>query len=984
MAENSAEKKTKIDSVILKVTDPLSDFLLRDRPGLEFGRWLFIASLVFSLFVVFIVIYSLALSREYAVQNAQIHSRNLAQSINHNITATIQRIDHTLISMQHEIEKNLVAGNLNEAGMKKIIAFEESLLPEAVAIRVANADGRVIVGNETADPSASFADRPYFPYLRDHPDAGLYITKPIVGLFTKKWVITSAKRYNRPDGSFGGVVIAPVLLDHFQNALSGYDVGPGGALVLRHIDNGFVARYPAEMNGSVLTIGEATISRELQAVIDSHVLQKTFSAVTPFDRTMRTLTYQRIEAAPFYVIAGLAEDDYLAQWKRDRNITSAIVFIFLAGVWIVTGLLWFFWKSREQGANALREEKALTDKLINMMQDTFFLFDPALSLPVRWNKSFSEITGYSDKEITEMKAPESYYSEDDLRRAGAATGEILNEGFGIVEMDLITKQGTQVPFEYSGTSITTMDGRLLILSIGRNITARQQAEKDLRESEEKYRSLVETAQELVWKTDDHGCFTYLNPAWEEALGYRLEEMLGKSFGNIQPAEVFKRDMKEFARLMTGGLLKQHETIQIARDGSIHTLLINAIPLKNAQGIIIGAQGTAMDITERKQLEIERERFEHQRNQMQKLESLGVLAGGIAHDFNNLMAGIFSYIDLANVLSQDHTISGYLEKALNTIYRARGLTQQLLTFAKGGAPMQKIEQLFPFVEETAKFALSGSSVSSSFNVPDNLWPCSIDRSQIEQVIDNIIINAQQAMPDGGNIEVTARNISPGEIEHAALADRHYVRLSIKDSGIGIPKNILPRIFDPFYTTKTKGHGLGLATSYSIIKRHEGVIDVASEPGVGTTFHIYLPATPEAQIEQSAASSHHRGSGLILVMDDEEVIRETLEAMLVSLGYSVVTRSSGSEAVELFVQERNNNRPVASLILDLTVPGGMGGLEAVGEIRKLDSDVPVFVVSGYADDPVMENPAEYGFTASISKPFMRIELSEMLEKYLKKSK
>jgi two-component system, cell cycle sensor histidine kinase and response regulator CckA len=289
-------------------------------------------------------------------------------------------------------------------------------------------------------------------------------------------------------------------------------------------------------------------------------------------------------------------------------------------------------------------------------------------------------------------------------------------------------------------------------------------------------------------------------------------------------------------------------------------------------------------------------------------------------------------------------------------------------------------LISFIRETAQFALSGSNISCRFLLAQNLWPCNIDKNQIGQVIDNIVINAQQAMPNGGTIEVTANNISLGEKEHPPLSKGNFVKVSIKDFGIGIPKDIMPRIFDPFYTTKTKGHGLGLATCYSIINRHGGCIDVESEPGKGSTFHVHLPASTEAIAADTAALAKHKGSGTIIVVDDEEVIRNLMKRMLESLGYSVVCKNNGKEAVDFYVSETKAKRRITAMVFDLTVPGGMGGTEAVSEIRKLDTHIPVFVVSGYADNFVMKNPAEYGFTASISKPFTIAELSDMLNKNL----
>jgi len=305
---------------------------------------------------------------------------------------------------------------------------------------------------------------------------------------------------------------------------------------------------------------------------------------------------------------------------------------------------------------------------------------------------------------------------------------------------------------------------------------------------------------------------------------------------------------------------------------------------------------------------------------------------------------------------------------------------LLTFAKGGAPVQRVTALTPFIEKTAQFALSGSSISCRFFVAQDLWSCSVDKNQIGQVIDNIVINAQQAMPNGGTIEITADNRSLGENEHASLTKGDYVQISIKDSGIGIPRDILPRIFDPFYTTKAKGHGIGLASSYSIVSRHRGCIDVESEPGKGSTFHIFLPASTEAAAAEAAPTIRHKGCGTIIVVDDEKVLLVAMRKMLEALGYTVVCKKDGKEAVDFSVEALQTKRTFAGMIFDLTVRGGMGGLEAVALIRELDKQIPIFVASGYADNSAMRNPTEHGFTASISKPFSISELSEMLQRHV----
>jgi CheY-like chemotaxis protein len=319
--------------------------------------------------------------------------------------------------------------------------------------------------------------------------------------------------------------------------------------------------------------------------------------------------------------------------------------------------------------------------------------------------------------------------------------------------------------------------------------------------------------------------------------------------------------------------------------------------------------------------------------------------------------------------------------MSVIDRARGLTRQLLTFSKGGAPVKTVRPLFPFIRQTAEFALSGSNVSCVFDVAEDLWPCEYDENQMGQVIDNLVINAMQAMPRGGRLQISAENVAKGNARVKVLATREYVKIAVQDNGTGMPAKMLPFVFDPFYTTKQVGSGLGLTTCYSIVKRHEGHIDVESTPGQGTVFTIYLPAaSTAATAERSGSTRPHAGRGRILIMDDEEVIRETTATMCESLGYTVVRSRDGHEALQALRDAVDAGQPFRAIILDLTVPGGPGGMDILPEIRKVAAELPVFVASGYADDPVMARPTSHGFTASICKPYRRQELAELFERHL----
>ncbi len=368
----------------------------------------------------------------------------------------------------------------------------------------------------------------------------------------------------------------------------------------------------------------------------------------------------------------------------------------------------------------------------------------------------------------------------------------------------------------------------------------------------------------------------------------------------------------------------------------------------------------------------------------KLESIGLLAGGIAHDFNNLLSGLFGYIDLALDNTDDPSVSKYLEKALDVFNRARDLTHQLLTFSKGGAPIRKTGNIGRYVRESVLFTLSGSSIVCEFSIAEDLNECDFDENQISQVVDNIVINAMQAMPSGGTLRVEIRNVTLTMGNYVNLQDGDYIVISIADTGIGIPPSIINRIFDPFFTTKKNGNGLGLATCFSIVKKHDGIIHVESELGKGSTFFIYLPSKCyTARSAKAVQVANHTGDGLVVIMDDEEFILEILDLMLTDMGYEVVQTRSGEELLGKIDELELPGRTIKACILDLTIPGGMGGRDAVKKLREKYPVLPVFASSGFSEDPIMASPGQFGFTASICKPYRKFELASLLNSFFGES-
>lgn len=386
-------------------------------------------------------------------------------------------------------------------------------------------------------------------------------------------------------------------------------------------------------------------------------------------------------------------------------------------------------------------------------------------------------------------------------------------------------------------------------------------------------------------------------------------------------------------------------------------------------------GVLLDISELKKAEDIQRR-------VSALESLGTVAGGLAHDFNNLLMGVFGYIELAQYhLPPDHPARAALTTAHRAMDNAKRLTARLLTFAKGGSPVLGSINLGETICDTVCFHLSGSNVAAQFDIPADLWPAKADKGQIAEVISNLTVNAKEAMPTGGTFHVTARNIPDIHIPSAPKLRGSYVQLILRDEGTGIPANLIQRIFDPYFTTKQAGSGLGLAIVYGIITKHNGHIAVESVPEIGTTFTLYLPADITEHPATGTAlfplpDTLPRGSGSILLMDDEEEVRNITSLMITQLGYTVETARDGREAVAKYREAMHRGAPFRVTILDLTIPGGMGGQDAVRELLALDPSAKVVVASGYSSDPVLANFSQYGFSARLEKPFFLRELGNTL--------
>lgn len=534
-----------------------------------------------------------------------------------------------------------------------------------------------------------------------------------------------------------------------------------------------------------------------------------------------------------------------------------------------------------------------------------------------------------------------------------------------------TRINNNFTFSISSTEIL-LNGENCILSIVRDITENIKTENALRESEQRYRELTDMLPEAVFETGPDGNFTYANKKAYELFGYESVD-LNKKYSPINMVIVEEREIvkKNLHRIFTENTRLHYEYTGLHSSGRHFPILVHSTAIIR-ENKVAGICGIVINLTERIRIEKELQKKE-------KIEALGILAGGIAHDFNNLLTAIWSGLSVLKIDYPNHIEKDIINDLENAVRRGKDLTGQLLTYSKGGAPIKEITSLESIVKETAAFIMSGKKTKYEINSDDNLYTVEIDSTQISRVIQNLLINALEAMSDVGIIKINLRN--KNDLRMTNSHSKKYVELIITDSGKGIPGNVRQRVFDPFFTTKQNGSGLGLATSYSIIKKHNGHIYFNTSEGNGTSFHVLIPASQKVATKKvSAENILTKVKGRILLMDDEKIILNVTQKLLEHLGYSVVLASNGDQAICSYKKALEENRKFDIVILDLTIPAGAGGKEVLSELIKIDPDINAVVSSGYSHDPVMANYKSYGFKGVICKPYNLNELSNCLSKII----
>ncbi len=600
---------------------------------------------------------------------------------------------------------------------------------------------------------------------------------------------------------------------------------------------------------------------------------------------------------------------------------------------------------------------------------------------VSWNPAAEAMFGFQQKEIIGqsilMLLEEGYR---DIYRKGL---EDISYGAPVVhpiqqplELTGLRQSGEAFPLEISLTSwkvgLDTHYGFIL-----RDISDRKHLEQSLVAEKDRLVTTLQSLNEGIITTDREGRITFLNPLAEQITEWAHQDAVSRPlqdvFRLINEHSPTENDTTLTISAASPTLNEPDAPRQIiTKHGIQRTISMRETPIRDRNSHLLGTVIVFHDMTDQR-------RHYDEQQRISKLNSLGVLAGGLAHDFNNLLTTILGNVFVAKLrmIPQD-PLTQNLEQAEHACLRAKELTQQLLTFAKGGAPIKTSIALGDLIRKSAIFALSGSSISCHFDIPNDLWPLDADASQLRQVIQNMTINARQAMSPGSHFSIRVENAAlsnAATLPSPALPLGNYVKILFEDQGAGIQEHDLPNIFDPYFTTKPGASGLGLATAHSIIQQHQGHISVDSEVGKGTTVTVYLPSSySTVDIDDRIII---KGRGRILVMDDEQSIRRMVDDALTQFGYEVISVEHGQAAIDVFSETLESGNFFDAILLDLTIPGGMGGKEAIQHLRKLDPHVKAIVTSGYSDDPIMSDFQTYGFQGILVKPYKIVDLAKTLE-------
>ncbi len=947
-----------------------------------FIRRLTAGILLVNLFVIVLAGLSLRHSRLQYEERAAVTTQNLAHVLEQNIGGNIDKIDVVLRISSEKIEKQVAGGGIDRRELNAFLARQSTLLPELGGLRMADARGEIAYGTGLAPGvMTSVADRDYFNRLRNDPKAGLFISRPLVSRVTGKWAVILARRINRTDGAFAGVVYGVIPLQHFLNLFTSIDVGRHGSITLRDEGFGIIARYP-EPEGVGSTIGKKTVSLKLRQLLKTGRDTGTYVTKAPVDNIERTFTYHKIFNYPLYIIVGLATDDYLAEWRAETVKMSAIAAFFFLITLFTSRLIYQEWKRRKSAIQTLVRQEEKFRTIADYTYDWEFWLSPHDSF-IYTSPSCERITGYN---------AEAFYSDpglmkriihpDDLGRFAEhrhdAQAEKSSEG---LILRIRRTDGAIRWLEHVCRPIVDASGTFLgTRGSNRDITERKQAEMKSYEQLHFLQQLLDSIPIPVFYKNTDGLYLGCNKAFETFIGLPRSRIVGKTVYHLAPKDLADVYHEADSVLIHQPGVQVYEGSLLHADGTKHNVIFNKAIYVDANGNVSGIVGAIMDITERKNLEA-------QLNQAQKMEAIGQLAGGIAHDFNNILTAIIGYSEILTMrIDKDNPLRRHVEQVLNSAGRAVELTSGLLAFSRKQVlhpkPLDLGETVLDLKKMLRRLILEDIDFKTTVAVEQLIVMA--DKGQIVQVLMNLVTNARDAMPRGGTLEI---DVSPAVIDekfvlaHGFGEPGNYACISVSDTGCGMDEVTRKKIFEPFFTTKEvgKGTGLGLAIIYGIIKQHNGYVTVESAPGKGAAFRVYLPLITDSckevndlRIEEPPVG----GTETILLAEDDETVRELHGTILKEAGYTVIEAVDGRHALDEFMEHQSEVDLVAA---DVIMPK-IDGKRLYEEIRKVRSDVKVLFMSGYTKDVIdqrgiMED--EYNFMA---KPVMPSELLKKVRKIL----
>jgi len=840
--------------------DGASETILSSQSRAAFSKRLTISVIFINILVIFLSCLSLLQQRDQIEKSAETATRNICEVLNKNIFGVIKEVDLTLLTVKDEYERQLSGKAVDGRELNSLINRQRGRLPQLDNLRVADSEGIIRYGAGSSSQSPiSLSGRDYFTQLREKPNAGLLISKPVLGLISHKWSIIIVRRLNYPDGSFAGVVTGAITLDVFKNMFKAIDLEPGGVIAFRDDRMGLVARYP-ELGAPGKASGRRLVSGELEKMLaQGQTSGSYFTPAAGSDDIARRLFLEKVGDYPLYIIVGKAQREYLADWRLNiYKIALLLALVALgsaASVWIV------------------------------------------------------HRTGKNEQKI----------------------------------FDLLVEQ------------------------------------------EQKYRNIFEGAPIGIFQSLAGGRFISANQAAARIFGYDSPEDLLSGIQDI-PRQIYAEPQRraEIMQSLTAGSVIVNEQVEAVRKDGRHIfidLYLRAARYDNDTPSML--EGFVIDITDNKLAEAEKRQMEAQLLHTQKLESLGVLAGGIAHDFNNILMSIIGNADLAlRRLNRESPAVDNLQKIGDAAERAADLAKQMLAYSgKGKFVLEHIHlnKLLEDMLHMLQVSISKKAVLRLNLLPD-LPTVEADTTQIRQIVMNLVINASEAIGDrSGVIAITTGSMDCDDnyLKSVWLVENlpagRYVYLEVADSGCGMDRETMSKIFDPFFTTKFTGRGLGMAAVLGIVRGHKGVIKVYSEPGKGTTFKILLPASgrPVERANDTVPADDWKGSGTVLLVDDEESVRAIGVEMIRELGFRVITANDGKEALEMI----RAFPEITVAILDLTMPH-MDGEQCFREIRQLAPNVRVIMSSGYNEQDVTQRFLGKGLAGFIQKPYRLSVLMDAL--------